>query len=428
MDAAYAAFVAFGKGSGHSAALYFGDVFSYALAEVRGVPLLFTGVDFSENDIARAGRAERMRRASRISVCGLSTRAVSSRFMPPLRAPQNPILTPAMIRPSRPDLRVVGVFNPAATRHDNDVVLLLRVAEAPVKQSELEVIAPVFNARTRQLELTRWTADTPGLDTSDPRVIVFEGKSWLTSISHLRVARSHDGIHFDVEPTPALSPATALESFGTEDARITLVDGTYWINYTAVSPLGIATALASTTDFRTFERHGIIFPPNNRDVTIFPERIGGHFVALHRPMPEGIGEPAIWSASSPDMLAWGDHKFVASGRSGGWDNAKIGGGAVPFRVKDGWLAIYHGVSKSPMEYALGALLLDANDPSIVLARSRKPILAPEMPYEREGFFGGVVFTCGLLAEGDTVRVYYGAADGVTAVADLSLAEILGGLE
>ena len=332
-----------------------------------------------------------------------------------------------MVRPSRPDLDVVGVFNPAAVRHGSDVVLLLRVAEAPRKSRESEVLAPYYDAASNQLAVQRWTAGTPGLDVSDPRVILFEGRSWLTSISHLRVARSADGIHFDVEAAPGLSAATELESFGTEDARITLIDGTYWINYTAVSALGIATALASTRDFQTFERHGIIFPPNNRDVTIFPERIGGRYVALHRPMPEGIGEPAMWIASSPDMMAWGDHRFVARGRPGHWDAAKIGGGAVPFRVKEGWLAVYHGVSQSPMQYALGALLLDANDPSVVLARSRHPILAPEMPYEREGFFGGVVFTCGLVPQGDDVRIYYGAADGVTAVADLSVAEIMDGL-
>ena len=332
-----------------------------------------------------------------------------------------------MLRPSDADLNVVGVFNPAVTRQGGDVVLLLRVAEAPVKQADSEVAAPVYDATTGRLEIKRWKAGTRGLDVSDPRVIVFEGRSWLTSISHFRVARSVDGIHFDVEPASAMSAANALESFGIEDPRITLIDDTYWINYTAVSPLGIATALASTRDFRVFERHGIIFPPNNRDVTIFPEKIGGRYVALHRPMPEGIGKSAMWSATSPEMLAWGDHKFVASARASGWDDAKIGGGAVPFRVNDGWLAIYHGVSKSPMEYALGALLLDADDPSRVIARSRDPILRPELPYEREGFFGGVVFSCGVLADGDVIRVYYGAADGVTAVADLSLAEILGGL-
>jgi len=336
-----------------------------------------------------------------------------------------------MVRPSRPDLEVVGVFNPGVIRHENDVLLLLRVAEAPLRHAAGEVAAPTFDASSGRLEVHRWAGDTPGLHVSDPRTVVLDGRTWLTSISHLRIARSADGIHFDVEPAPALSAATELESFGIEDPRITLLDGTYWINYTAVSPHGIATALASTRDFRTFERHGIIFTPPNRDVTIFPERIGGRHAALHRPMPEGLGEPAIWIGWSSDLMDWGGHLPVAGARRDGWDDLKVGGGAIPFRVRvgaqEGWLAIYHGVSRSPLEYSLGALLLDARDPGRVLARSRDPILKPEAPYEREGFFGGVVFTCGVLAEGDTIRVYYGAADGVTAVADLSLADILGGL-
>lgn len=347
------------------------------------------------------------------------------------RAAENPIVTPAMVPPSRPELEVVGAFNPAATRHGGDVLLLLRVAEAPRGVPDDEVAAPVYDPRTGRIDVRRWRRGAAGVDTSDPRMTVAEGRSWLTSISHLRVARSADGVRFAVEPAPALAPATAYEAFGVEDARITRVGDTYWVNYTAVSSLGIATALASTTDFRTFERHGVVFPPNNRDVTIFPEQVGGRWAALHRPMPSGLGTTSIWLASSPDLVAWGDHRIVAEPRAGMWDDVKIGGGAVPFRVaaggRDAWLAVYHGVTGSPNRYALGALLLDAADPSRVLGRSREPILAPEAPYERSGFFDGVVFSCGLLAEGDLVRVYYGAADGVTAVADLSLAEILAGL-
>jgi predicted GH43/DUF377 family glycosyl hydrolase len=348
------------------------------------------------------------------------------------RAPGNPILTPAMLAPSRPGLAVVGVFNPAAIRHGGETILLLRVAEAPHDVPPNEVAAPFWDPGTRALDVKRWAHTAPGVDASDPRMIVADGGTWLTSISHLRVARSRDGLSFTVDDTPALSPATPYESFGVEDARVTRLDDVYWINYTAVSPRGIATALASTRDFRSFERHGIIFPPNNRDVTIFPERIGGRAVALHRPMPAGLGDVAIWIATSPDLRAWGEHQQVASARPGAWDDAKIGGGAVPFRVNahgvDGWLAIYHGVSESPTTYSLGALLLDPNDPARVLGRSREPVLRPEAPYEREGFFGGVVFTCGVVVEGERVRVYYGAADGVTAVADLTLAEIVAGLE
>ncbi len=336
-----------------------------------------------------------------------------------------------MVPPSRPDMEVKGVFNPAAIRHEGAVVLLLRVSEAPRDLPDGEVAASVYNTDTGRLEIKRWRMDAEGVDASDPRAVDVDGHTWLTSISHLRVARSSDGIHFEVEDAPAMLPANQYESFGLEDPRITLLDGRYWINYTAVSALGISTALASTKDFRTFDRHGIIFPPPNRDVTIFPEKINGRFAALHRPMPEGLGQPSIWAASSPDLMSWGEHRIVATARSGYWDDLKVGGGAVPFRVRagnqDAWLAIYHGVTRSPPTYSLGALLLDLHDPSRVVARSRDPILRPEAPYEREGFYAEVVFTCGLLAEGDRIRIYYGAADDTVAVADLSLADILAGL-
>jgi predicted GH43/DUF377 family glycosyl hydrolase len=336
-----------------------------------------------------------------------------------------------MVVASRPDLEVVGAFNPGVIRYGDDVILLVRVSEAPHKTSSSMAAAPFYNAETRRLEIRHWQADEKGPDVSDSRFVVDHGRTWLTSISHLRVARSSDGVHFEVDGLPTFGPENAYESFGIEDARITLLDGIYWINYTAVSDRGIATGLASTKDFKAFERHGIIFPPPNRDVTIFPQKINGRYVALHRPMPEGLGHPAIWIATSSDLLSWGDHRIVATARPGCWDDVKIGGGAVPFKVhaygQDPWLAIYHGVTGAPPTYALGALLLDQHDPSKVIARSREPILQPETPYEREGFFGRVVFTCGALVDGDLVRIYYGAADGVTAVADLSLRGILTGL-
>jgi beta-1,2-mannobiose phosphorylase / 1,2-beta-oligomannan phosphorylase len=334
-----------------------------------------------------------------------------------------------MVTPSRPDLEVVGAFNAAVTRFDDEVLLLLRVAEAP-PQSPGAVTAPIYNVDSGRIEFKQWSR-SDNVDTSDPRVIIDRGRTWLTSISHLRIARSIDGIHFEVDPAPAVSPQMPYETFGMEDPRITKIDRTYWINYTAASRYGVSTALASTTDFRTFERHGIIFPPSNKNVTIFPERIGGRYAALHRPDPDGFERPAIWTASSPDLMSWGEHRFVAGARDDRWDNDKIGGGAVPFRVRlpgyEGWLAIYHGVTATPYAYSLGAMLLHADNPSHVLGRSREPILAPESPYERDGFFNGVVFTCGALVDGDTVRIYYGAADGVTAVADLSLQAILAGL-
>jgi len=348
-----------------------------------------------------------------------------------LRAANNPIVTPAMVAPSRPDFRVVGVFNPGVVQIGDETILLLRVAEAPRDVADDEVAAPIYDANSGCIVVHTWKRSTPGLHTNDSRVIVVGGDTFLSSISHLRIARSKDGIAFRVDATPALEAACPLEAFGIEDARITALDHCYWINYTAVSSAGIATALAKSRDLVRFERQGVIFSPPNRDVAIFPEKIGGRYFALHRPMPEGIGRPSIWLASSSDLRSWGDHQLVASARPQEWDDLKIGGGAVPFRVTakghDGWLVVYHGVTAVPLTYSLGAMLLDATDPSRVLGRSSVPILAPDAPYERKGFFGNVVFTCGLTVDGDKVRIYYGAADGVTCVADLSLEQILAGL-
>ncbi|HEY3253407.1 MAG TPA: glycoside hydrolase family 130 protein [Polyangiaceae bacterium] len=347
------------------------------------------------------------------------------------RFADNPILVPSQLQPSRPDFEVVGVFNPGAIRIGDETILLLRVAEAPLDVAPNQVASPIYDPDSKRVLLRTWNRDTPGLKLDDSRLVVVNRDTFLTSISHFRRARSKDGLHFEVESAPVFSAGHALEAFGVEDPRITQIGETFWVNYTAVSSAGIATGLASSRDLRQFERHGIIFSPPNRDVTIFPEQIQGRYWALHRPMPEDIGKPAIWLASSPDLRAWGEHRLVASARPGMWDDLKVGGGAVPFRVQVGgrpaWLAVYHGVTASPLTYSLGALLLDAEDPGRVLGRSREPILFPEAPYELKGFFANVAFTCGLVAEGDLVRIYYGASDGVTCVADLSLAAILAGL-
>jgi predicted GH43/DUF377 family glycosyl hydrolase len=372
------------------------------------------------------------------------------------------------VAPSHPDWEVVCAFNAGVARMGGEVVLLLRVAErprglpagpdapAPVMLDLARpepVVAPATTAAAPGLPdpatppvelisvpLLDWTVsppqlvvrylrrDLPGLDLADPRLIKYSGRIYLTSVSHLRVARSRDGIHFEVERQPALLPGDPLEEFGVEDPRITELDGVYWINYTAVSRHGVATSLASTRDFRTFERHGMIFTVENRDVTIFPEKIGGRYAALHRPVPAGIGAPEIWLASSPDLVHWGDHRWVLGPRPGAWDSHRLGGGAVPIRTPRGWLAIYHGVDEH-VRYCLGAVLLDLARPERVLARSPEPLLAPEADFEREGFFGNVVFSCGalVLEDGKTVRIYYGAADSVTAAADVGLDEILASL-
>ena len=343
------------------------------------------------------------------------------------RAATNPILSPADVAPSRPDFEVIGVFNAGVARHGDEVVLLLRVAERPINDDATCVLTAFFDPDAGQVVTRSFAKDDPANDFADPRLILREGQTHLTSISHLRVARSIDGVHFAVEAQPALAPADAYESFGIEDPRITQIGATYYINYVAVAPVGVTTALASTRDFLSFTRHGVIFHPENKDVVIFPEQIGGRYWALHRPHSPLFQKNDMWLAESPDLLCWGRHRHLMGLRPGAWDETRIGAGAVPFRVDAGWLEIYHGANRDN-RYCLGAVLLDARQPERILARSSQPIFTPDAPYEQAGFFGQVVFSCGLLCEDDTLKIYYGAADTTTAYAEMPLSDVMAALD
>ncbi|MGP8160527.1 MAG: glycosyltransferase [Candidatus Dormibacteria bacterium] len=384
------------------------------------------------------------------------------------RLPENPILTAADVRPSSPGLEVVSVSNAAAAQIDGEVVLLLRVGERPRSGSSpppgaltldlsgpeprVQPLGPGFTAdevvgiafldtqnqpeRVIEVFLPR---NLPGLDLSDPRTIRYrnltggftaaadDASDLLTQMSHLRVARSRDGIHFAVDDTPSVMPANRLEEYGCEDPRATLIDGVWHITYVSVSRLGISTSRLTTTDFRRFDRHGLMFLPDQKDVVLFPGRVRGRFAALTRPMPQSFGRVlGIWIAFSDDLIHWGDHTPLALPRHGMWDGLRTGAGAVPFRVPEGWLEIYHGVDRNT-HYALGGLLLSADDPAHVIARSPEPILMPTAAYERTGLFDDVVFTCGhtgLDPDGRNVRVYYGAADSRLAAADFAVQDIL----
>lgn len=339
------------------------------------------------------------------------------------RAPQNPIITPKDVKPSRPDMEVVCVFNAGVTRFNDEVILLMRVAERPINTNEKVYLSPVLDLESGDIVIKQFKLDNPDYDFSDSRVIKVPGATYLTSISHLRVARSKDGINFTIEEAPAIKPENLYEMLGVEDPRITLIDGLYYISYSAISHIGITTCLASTKDFKTFEKHGVIFHPDNKDVELFPEKINGKYYALHRPSPSHFGTPDIWIAESPDLKCWGNHKHLMGIRQGFWDNGRVGGSAVPFRVNEGWIEVYHGATKEN-KYCLGAVLLDANEPWKIIARSEKPIIEPEEDYEVNGFFGNVIFNCGLLFEDNLLKIYYGAADTYIAYSEIPLEDVM----
>jgi predicted GH43/DUF377 family glycosyl hydrolase len=339
------------------------------------------------------------------------------------RSSQNPVIGPEDVKPSGNDFEVIGVFNAGVTRLEDQIILLLRVAERPINTNPDVVLTTIYKDTEERLVVTEFSKNNPEIDFSDPRLIITPTETYLTSISHLRLARSRDGVNFEIDDVPSIFPANNYETFGMEDPRISLIDEIYYISYVAVSSFGVTTCLISTRDFISFQRHGVIFCPENKDAVLFPEKVEGKFYALHRPVSPLFKKQDIWIAESPDLHCWGNHRCLMGPRPGHWDETKIGAGAVPFKTDRGWLEIYHGVDRNN-RYCLGAVLLDGAEPWKVVARTNKPILEPQAGYECEGFFGNVVFSCGLLCEGDNVRIYYGAADTVICCAELSLKDII----
>jgi predicted GH43/DUF377 family glycosyl hydrolase len=350
---------------------------------------------------------------------------------PFIRANENPLVTPDMVRPWQKGIQVVCTFNAGVAQYGGEVLLLLRTAEKPPRAPEGFINVPELvqeNSKWRVAVRTLSLSD-PRYDFSDPRKILDREKGnyvFLTSISHLRLARSRDGVHFTVEDQPFMAPDCEMEAFGAEDARITQIGDTYFINYTAVSPHGITTALAETKDFVRVRKHGVIFQTEARDVCIFPQKIQGKYWALTRPVPRQIGEAKIWLAASPDLLHWGEFRPLNLPRFS-WDGARNGGGAVPIPVESGWLVLYHGADRASNRYSMGAALLAKDDPARVLAVSPEPVLFAEAEYETKGFYPNVVFSCGAFLRDNEVHMYYGAADRVMGLARAKLADLMSAL-
>ena len=253
----------------------------------------------------------------------------------------------------------------------------------------------------------------------------------LTGRSVFALARSNDGYHFDVQPEPVMQPCMEKGCFmeyekkGIEDPRITQIDETYYIIYTAVSPYGPLLALAKTQDFITFERIALISEPENKDGVLFPEKINGRYARLDRPVAGGLGN--MWITYSDDLINWGSSRCVMTVRDDHWDSWRIGASSQPVKIDGGWLVIYHGVkaaSGGPI-YRLGAVLLDYSDPSKVLCRTAIPILSPREYYERVGDVGNVVFSCGaILEDNDELKIYYGASDTCICVGTANVNELM----
>jgi predicted GH43/DUF377 family glycosyl hydrolase len=296
------------------------------------------------------------------------------------RDPANPILT-ANDWP----YQINTVFNPGATTHNGETVLLCRVE------------------------------DRRGL-------------------SHLTVARSPDGIHgwrVDSKPLIADDPADPTSLWGAEDCRITFVPelGHYVIAYTAYGPAGPCVALATTEDFHSVDKLGVVMPPEDKNASLLPRRVNGEWILYHRPLSVHNGRADVWLSRSKDMRSWSAPEPVMASRQGAWwDAARMGLGPAPIETGHGWLGVYHGVKQmaaGPL-YRAGLVLFDLENPAKVLRRSPAWVLGPSADYETHGDVPNVVFPTGLIHDEETesLRLYYGAGDSVIAVATANMQEVI----
>lgn len=256
-----------------------------------------------------------------------------------------------------------------------------------------------------------------------------------TGISHLTAARSANGIDgWTVSPEPLLAPLAGIESekWGFEDARAVWLAELerFAITCTAYGPAGPAVYLATTKDFESVERHGIVVAPEDKNAALLPERVGGKWILFHRPTTSfGVTHAGIALSRSDDLSSWSQPEMVLQPREGAWwDSLRIGIGPPLLKTEHGWLLIYHGVKETVggAIYRIGLALLDLEEPTRVLRRAPQWIFAPLEPYERQGDVANAIFPCGLIHDADSgeLRLYYGAADTSICLATAQLEDLL----
>lgn len=310
------------------------------------------------------------------------------------------------------------------------------------------------------------------LVTTNPGVFYDEGTFYMLyraagedteHVIRLGLATSKDGFHFErASGEPVFTPSLDGPDSGcVEDPRIVKFENEYYVTYAyrpfppgqywkyghdevllpdcgKDAPLAVKnnlgnSGLAVTTDFTNFRRLGRLTSPilDDRDVILFPEKINGQYVLLHRPKQYigekyGVSYPSVWIKFSDDLLDWEEKEshLLLTGTEGTWEE-KVGGSTPPIKTDKGWLVLYHGVENGGQGYyRVGALLLDLENPLRILAKTPNPILEPEFEYEIKGYYNGVVFPTGNVVVDDTLYVYYGGADKYVGVATCSLTGLL----
>lgn len=293
------------------------------------------------------------------------------------RYQKNPILTP-----SENVWENLNVSNAAAVVHDGKIYLLYRA-----------------EGEERRLGPGTWPVTRIGMAVSE---------------NGYDISYRHPVPIFDKDPEDSWC------EFGCEDPRISKIGDTYYIVYVSMSRYGYTgdrLAYATTKDFKTFKKHGLLMKQlEQRTSGFLPGKIDDKFVLFHRPMPN------MWVSFSRDLKTWEDMSCVLETKDGSWYENKLGIGAPPIETEHGWLLFWHGKNNNS-EYGLGIMLLDKDDPRKIIKMQEEPILTCEMDYEKEGFCKNVVYTDGAVRFGDKYFIYYGCCDRCLAVATVDVAEI-----
>ena len=269
----------------------------------------------------------------------------------------------------------------------------------------------------------------------------YRGGSYFHDIN-LGIAYSGDGYNWKAESKPffEMSMINDGEIGRIYDPRLTVIDGRVYICFAADTRHGLRGGIAYTTDFTDFNIVSMSVP-DNRNMVLFPEKIGGHYIRLERPMPVyshgGKDRFDTWMSYSPDLKFWGESKLILPVEAVPYSNDKVGPAAPPVKTDKGWLTLFHAVDidhsrgKNGWEdfwrkrYCAGVMLLDLDDPSKVIGVAKEPLLAPEAPYELDGFRTHVIFPGGMILEDDgSVKIYYGASDTVECVATAGVDDLI----
>ncbi len=283
------------------------------------------------------------------------------------------------------------------------------------------------------------TSDWETYNVFNPAVVYHEGlfRMWyraqgLDWISRIGYAVSADGLRWNRLREPVLAPRDGTDSRGLEDPRVVVLDGVFYMTYTAYGrefagpqPThaggGILPMVARSVNGITWERLGpLARGEDNKDHVLFPRQIGGRYAALHRRWPN------IWLAYSDDLRTWreADMAQVCGPRpENSWDYKSVGGNGVPIETEHGWLTFYHGYNAEHV-YHIGVCLLDLDDPTRVIRRPAASIFWPEEIWELRGDVPNVVFSCANPVVEGVVYVYYGGADHVIGLATCALDDLL----